>query len=72
MKWKNLLTAFGIEVATFCVFFPEFLAQGGEIFDDAVLDMKMLTPMIFILGVFLVSRYTEGYFHGIAASVASV
>ncbi|HPV99677.1 MAG TPA: DUF4118 domain-containing protein [Oscillospiraceae bacterium] len=62
MKWKNFLIAFGIEIATFCVC----------MIVDLLLDMKMLTPMIFILGVFLVSRYTEGYFYGIAASIASV
>ena len=35
-------------------------------------DTKTMTPMIFVLGVFLVSFRTRGYFWGIAASLASV
>ena len=31
-----------------------------------------MTPMIFVLGVFLVSRKTQGYFYGITASLLSV
>ncbi len=33
---------------------------------------QTLTPMVFVLGVFLVSRWTQGYFWGIAASLLSV
>ena len=33
---------------------------------------KTMTPMIFVLGVFLVSWRTRGYFWGIAASLISV
>ena len=33
---------------------------------------KTMTPMIFVLGVFLVSWRTQGYFWGIAASLISV
>ena len=33
---------------------------------------KTMTPMIFVLGVFLVSWRTQGYFFGIAASLLSV
>jgi len=35
-------------------------------------DTKTMTPMIFVLGVFLVSFKTRGYFWGVAASLASV
>ena len=33
---------------------------------------KTMTPMIFVLGVFLVSWRTQGYFWGLAASLISV
>ncbi len=35
-------------------------------------NSKTMTPMIFVLGVFLVSWKTQGYFWGIAASLISV
>ena len=35
-------------------------------------DTKTMTPMIFVLGVFLVSWRTSGYFWGVAASFLSV
>ena len=35
-------------------------------------DTKTMTPMIFVLGVFLVSWRTQGYFWGIASSLLSV
>jgi len=35
-------------------------------------NTKTMTPMIFVLGVFLVSWRTQGYFFGIAASLLSV
>ena len=35
-------------------------------------DTKTMTPMIFVLGVFLVSWRTQGYFFGFAASLVSV
>ena len=35
-------------------------------------DTKTMTPMIFVLGVFLVSWRTQGYFFGIASSLVSV
>lgn len=35
-------------------------------------DTKTMTPMIFVLGVFLVSWRTQGYFWGVAASLISV
>ena len=35
-------------------------------------DTKTMTPMIFVLGVFLVSWRTQGYVFGIASSLLSV
>ena len=35
-------------------------------------DTMTMTPMVFVLGVFLVSWRTQGYFWGIAASLLSV
>ena len=35
-------------------------------------DTKTMTPMIFVLGVFLVSWRTQGYFFGIVSSLISV
>ena len=35
-------------------------------------NSKTMTPMIFVLGVFLVSWQTQGYFYGIASSLISV
>ena len=35
-------------------------------------DTQSLIPMIFVLGVFLISWRTKGYFWGIAASLVSV
>ena len=35
-------------------------------------DTKTMTPMIFVLGVFLVSWQTQGYFFGIVSSLMSV
>ena len=35
-------------------------------------DTRSLIPMIFVLGVFLISWRTQGYFWGIAASLVSV
>ena len=35
-------------------------------------DTQTLIPMIFVLGVFLISWRTQGFFWGIAASLASV
>ena len=35
-------------------------------------DTRTMVPMIFVLGVFLISRQTQGYFWGIGASMISV
>ena len=47
---------------TFCVI----------LFLQNLFDSRTLTPMIFVLGVYLVSWRTQGYFWGIAASLISV
>lgn len=39
---------------------------------DNVFPSKSLVPAIFVLGVFLVSLFTSGYFYGIAAALISV
>ena len=35
-------------------------------------DTRTMIPMIFVLGVFLISRQTQGYFWGVGASLVSV
>ena len=37
-----------------------------------IFDTKTLIPMIFVLGVFLISLKTQGYFWGVTASLLSV
>lgn len=39
---------------------------------EVIFDTRTLIPMIFVLGVFLVSLKTQGYFWGITASLLSV
>lgn len=39
---------------------------------QSLLDTQTLIPMLFVLGVFLVSWRTQGYFWGVAASLVSV
>lgn len=43
-----------------------------NLFLVARFDTKTMTPMIFVLGVFLVSWRTQGYFFGVATSLMSV
>ena len=43
-----------------------------NLFLVAKFDTKTMTPMIFVLGVFLVSWRTQGYLFGILASLVSV
>lgn len=35
------------------------------------LDVRSMVPMFYVLGVFIISLCTEGYFYGISASIAS-
>jgi len=48
------------------------LAYLTNIFVQQTLHTMSLAPMIFVLGVFLISLKTQGYFWGIAASLISV
>ena len=52
-------------VTLFATFFLNLLLQ-------VWFDTQTLIPMIFVLGVFLISLRTQGFFWGIAASLASV
>ncbi len=47
-------------------------AFGVNLFLQSRFETQTMTPMIFVLGVFLVSWRTRGYFWGIAASLISV
>lgn len=59
---RDTVFTLGTLVAVFCInlILVEYYAT------------KTMTPMIFVLGVFLVSWQTQGYFWGIAASLISV
>ncbi len=45
---------------------------GVNLLLQELFDTRTMIPMIFVLGVFLVSRQTRGYFWGIGASLVSV
>ena len=47
-------------------------AFGVNLLLQALYKTQTMIPMIFVLGVFLVSRKTRGYFYGITASLLSV
>ncbi len=47
-------------------------AFGVNLLLQALFDSRTMTPLIFVLGVFLISRQTQGYFWGIGASLFSV
>ena len=49
-----------------------FTAFGLNLFLQYEFQTQTMTPMVFVLGVFLVSCRTQGYFWGIAASLISV
>ena len=49
-----------------------FGAFGINLLLQTVFKTYTMTPMIFVLGVFLVSRKTQGYFYGITVSLISV
>ena len=56
----------------FFTFFILLGVFGLNLFLQTQFQTQPLTPMIFVLGVFLVSWRTQGYFWGIAASLLSV
>lgn len=43
-----------------------------HLIDDNNIKNDMYVPMLFVMAVFLISRYTEGYFYGIFGSIAGV
>lgn len=45
---------------------------GVNLIIEIVFDTRTLIPMIFVLGVFLISLKTQGYFWGVTASLLSV
>lgn len=48
------------------------VAYGVNVLIQTKIQMQTLTPMIFVLGVFLVSLHTEGYLWGILTSLCMV
>ena len=65
-KQNRILTDCLFTVATLLVVF------GTNLFLQSRFQTYTMTPMVFVLGVFLVSFRTQGYFWGIVASLASV
>lgn len=65
MKKKTLKNI----VLTVLIISAAFLTSLGIYF---VFDILTLIPSVFVLGVFLVSSFTEGYIYGIVASIVSV
>ncbi len=65
-KYKQILFDGIFTVATLIFLFAVNLII------EIVFDTRTLIPMIFVLGVFLVSLKTQGYFWGITASLLSV
>jgi len=63
---KHMLADSLFTVITLCVMFLV------NLFLVMQFDTKTMTPMIFVLGVFLISWRTQGYVFGIAASFLSV
>ena len=59
---KDLLTTTGILTACFCL----------SLVTNRISQSYMLIPMCFVLGVFLISVITVGYFWGVTASLISV
>ena len=67
MKRKKQILADSIfTILTICGAF------GVNLLLQTVFQTNTMTPMIFVLGVFLVSRKTQGYFYGITAALISV
>ena len=62
LRWQDALRTVGILAAAFFI----------NIFLQEIFDTRTLIPMNFVLGVFLISLSTKGYFWGITASLVSV
>ena len=67
MKNRNSIFADGL-----FAFVTLFIAFWVNLFLVETFDTRTVTPMIFVLGVFLISYQTQGYIWGIAASLISV
>ena len=67
MKRKKSMFADGL----FAIF-TLVIAFGANLFLVEKFEARTMTPMIFVLGVFLISYRTQGYIWGIAASFISV
>ena len=65
-KYKNLILDGIFTIITLVLLFAVNLII------EIVFDTRTLIPMIFVLGVFVVSLKTQGYFWGITASLLSV
>ncbi|MEA4964769.1 MAG: DUF4118 domain-containing protein [Oscillospiraceae bacterium] len=61
-SWHDLLVTVLILCAAFCVSFLLTRQEGGD----------RSVPMLFILAVFLISRYTDGYLFGTASALFGV
>ena len=66
---KSRISVFADGLFTLFVLVIAFLAN---LFLVDTFDTRTLTPMIFVLGVFLISYRTQGYIWGVAASLISV
>ena len=67
MKKKKSILADGL-----LSFVTLLIAFGINLFLVETFEIRTVTPMIFVLGVFLISYQTNGYIWGIAASLISV
>ncbi len=65
-KYKNVVQDGIFTILTLCILFALNLII------EIVFNTRTLIPMIFVLGVFLVSLKTQGYFWGVTASLLSV
>lgn len=66
MKYKQIIKDLSFSVVTLLItYFLSYYMQ-------FVFDTDTLVPTMFVLGVFFISRQTEGYVWGVAASLASV
>lgn len=66
VKYKQIIKDLAFSVATLLItYFLSYYMQ-------FVFDTDTLVPTMFVLGVFFISRQTEGYVWGVVASLASV
>ena len=62
IKKRDCLITFGLLLSAFL----------ANIVKQYILGVQLTTPSIFVLAVFMISRYTEGYFYGVFSSLISV